>query len=1114
MVFPRTPLDMVTEIFTGDWETLTSDVYNRQPVTIRWGAPNEGGKVEPTRLAQQWNNRSGRYSPRNPTSDLYGLLGRYTPLRFAVRSVLDDFDRTVANGMGSTPEGYAWSTFTVGGSANDFDVAAGVATMVVDGAAEHRSAWLATENFLDVELAVTVTPSAVNITGGSIEPGNLILRAQSVNLYYLARAVITTAEAVQIKLMHEDTGVTTELATANVDGLTYTGQALRVKAAVEGEVLRAKVWDPAGPEPLHWQVSVWDNRITDYGGIGVRNGAASGNSNVPVTFTLDDFEARIPLAHVELSKLPPRADVSQVDRFVPVEGYGIRRRLGQGKTPLRAAPYRYIIAAEPTVFWPLDEGKDVTDPRPAVGAGSTIASYEEILNSIQFGAGELASWLPPVLKVTGSDFVLEFMFGAAPIPSSSVAIDVVRRAQGADDDAAFASVQFVRAAENSLGTQASYFIIGEWAAGVPVISLLYLQHGAGGGTLDTGSDEEAAAFWDFQPHHWRIEATENGADIDVTAYLDGVAIMSGTHSGYGLKAPRSMAVDGSEVQETHLGYFALWTDDIPAAADVSDAVTGHRGEVAADRIERLCGEQGVPVVIVGDPAASEPMGPQATKAFPALLEECEAADHGVLHEPRNAPGFVYRTRASLYNQPERITIPFGDLTPFESVEDDQQARNDITVTRERGGTARAILEEGRLSIQDPPDGIGPVDTSATLNVETDSVLEQHAGWLRHLFTWDESRYPAIPVSLTRLGRDDQAALRVAAAALPRDRLQITSPPDWLTPDTIDQIVEGGEMTLQLTDWRAVYNCAPYGPYEIHEVEATGNRGRVDTGGCVLAEAADDDDTELLATTTDGPPWRTTANGAQTPYDVDVDGERVTVEDVADVASDGFGRTVAAGGWGTADSGQAYTVEGTAANFSVSGGDGLIAPGVTGSDRIAHMDVGAPDQDAWVLVDNGANPSGGIMRSGLVLRYTDASNHYRFVVSISTAGVLTAEISRRAGGTLTDLASAVVVATNANNFYVRGQIIGSRLRIKVWNDTRDEPVGWALDVEDDDLTTGDRLGIFARRETGHTTPTTQSFEEMGVTNPQILAVTRSVNGVVKPLAAGKAIRLWRPGAVAK
>jgi len=202
-----------------------------------------------------------------------------------------------------------------------------------------------------------------------------------------------------------------------------------------------------------------------------------------------------------------------------------------------------------------------------------------------------------------------------------------------------------------------------------------------------------------------------------------------------------------------------------------------------------------------------------------------------------------------------------------------------------------------------------------------------------------------------------------------------------------------------------------------------------------------------------------------------------------VASDNFNRVVAAGGWGTASDGKTWTTSGTAANFSVDGEEGLIAPSATSSDRIAWVNVGGPDQDVTVLVKITDTAESGQLNSGLVARLTDASNYYDVEFRYGTV-VTELILRRRVAGVATDLISINPPNLFPNIYawrYLRLQVAGNILRAKVWGVDEVEP-DWMISITDNSLTTGNNAGVFARDNTGAAAPSTFMFDSFSVGPP--------------------------------
>lgn len=74
------------ETESGVWTDITSDVRQAVGVTVTRGRSDEQAQAGPQRMGFTLDNRDGRYSPRNPLSNLYGKIGRNTPVRCKIDS--------------------------------------------------------------------------------------------------------------------------------------------------------------------------------------------------------------------------------------------------------------------------------------------------------------------------------------------------------------------------------------------------------------------------------------------------------------------------------------------------------------------------------------------------------------------------------------------------------------------------------------------------------------------------------------------------------------------------------------------------------------------------------------------------------------------------------------------------------------------------------------------------------------------------------------------------------------------------------------------------------------------------------------------------------------------
>lgn len=237
--------------------------------------------------------------------------------------------------------------------------------------------------------------------------------------------------------------------------------------------------------------------------------------------------------------------------------------------------------------------------------------------------------------------------------------------------------------------------------------------------------------------------------------------------------------------------------------------------------------------------------------------------------------------------------------------------------------------------------------------------------------------------------------------------------------------------------------------------------------------------------------------------------------VADWINDTFGRT-SASGWGEADSGDDWvTVGGSATDYGVSSGYGQHLLSSLDVSRRSSITMPGTDFDLQVDVATSAAATGASLFGGLMARYTDVDNLYHARLEFSTAGTMTVSVRKRVAGTETGLVpSASLGAYSAGTFYrMRFQGDGDALRIKVWAVADPEPTAWTVDVTDSDLSaTGAGCRSIAVAGNTNASPVIR-YDNFRVLNPQVLAVDRSRNRVVKSHVAGEDVRLTYPAHVA-
>lgn len=188
--------------------------------------------------------------------------------------------------------------------------------------------------------------------------------------------------------------------------------------------------------------------------------------------------------------------------------------------------------------------------------------------------------------------------------------------------------------------------------------------------------------------------------------------------------------------------------------------------------------------------------------------------------------------------------------------------------------------------------------------------------------------------------------------------------------------------------------------------------------------------------------------------------------------------VASNGWPAADTGETWTVSGTAANYSGSGSAGLMSMASVNVARLALIGSAVGDIDVMAHVRIPVLATGAPINAGVVARYVDASNFFLLRVRVSTAQVVTLVLSKMEDGALSDIQTYTtsLVHTTAMIFGVRLQIRNNLLRGRAWDTAGDEPSVWHVSATDAAHPTG-TVGCRAILETSNSNalPVSISFD---------------------------------------
>lgn len=1098
MTFPGTQAPVVVEIAPGAdpadrdtwaWQTITSYVRLADGITIEGGRRDEGTQVDPTSCRLVLDNRDGRFSPRNAEGEWYGQLSKNTPLRVRWTADSNDFDTAVAGGWGTSNTGRAWTTFGSGGTvdAADFDVTGGEGVHRIETGGAVRGSWLADANLLDAEVQVTARVDVATVTGDEVTTGVMLRAADTSNYLYAGVVAYATGEVV-VELHKVVAGVDSMMfESADIADRVTAGQAWRIRAQVVGRMFRAKAWTAADAEPTGWDVTGTPQTFLTAGGVGVHTDVDAANTNAkPVAFHYDDWAVYVDRFVGYVSEWPARWSLRGNDAFATVQAHGILRRLQQRTQPQLSAIRRGIEKHSNLVaYWPLEDdegttlaGSPVHGVEPMEVSGFTFGADSDLPGSAPLPTHTAgSSWSAPVPRVTGTEWQVAFAFNSETPVNTSTVLTVTTRGSVRTWQVRFLATQVVLRAYNADGTS-----IFDTTVSAPT---------------------DFYGRWGFL-HLW---AEQNGTGIDYTLRYRATGsivnsdVVTGTvtSSTIGMPTRVSLGTRGSGAVTLAMGHMSVWdvVGNFGGYDAFLDTDSGHADEPAQQRLTRLLGENAIQFTGYGTEDDTQDMGPEPVATLMEVLRECETVDGGLLYELDG--GLAYATRVDRYNQPVWMSLDMsvghyaGEPEP---TDDDQRTVNAVTVTSHHGSFARATDQASM-------DAAGEYAEEVSVNTHSDTQLRGIAEWRLHLGTVDELRWPLVPINLAR----NHELVDAWLSHRPGSRIQVSHTITQLAGVDIDVLADGWSETIEPYMWRVELNCVPASPWNVATLDDD-ILGRLDTAGSELVAAVDADDTTLTVATTDGPTW--TEDPAEFPLDITIGGEEMSVTAVGPVLDDTFTRSTS-NGWGTADTGQAWTTSGGAAgDYATNGTLGYVTHSVV---NVRKFVTTGSFQDVELLsqIKISATPSGANVIGGLVARYADDNNAYHCWLVFTTTGGVHLTIAKRVASTFTTLETVQLGGTYAAGtfMWIRFSVAGSTLQAKTWQDGDREPDSYRLTTTDTSLTAAGAVGAHSVLLTGNTSFPTFSWDNFTTVTPQTFTVTRSTNGVTKAHAAGSDVRLAQP-----
>jgi hypothetical protein len=181
------------------------------------------------------------------------------------------------------------------------------------------------------------------------------------------------------------------------------------------------------------------------------------------------------------------------------------------------------------------------------------------------------------------------------------------------------------------------------------------------------------------------------------------------------------------------------------------------------------------------------------------------------------------------------------------------------------------------------------------------------------------------------------------------------------------------------------------------------------------------------------------------------------------------------GWGSATSGQAWTVLGgtVPGDYDVNGSAGTHTLTSDAANHFSRIEAALVNTDSSVEVTLPVVPLTSSVTAWLLGAYVNSTSHHGARLDFGLLGATTLTLAKRVAGAATILASVAVVNHVAGDTWgVRLESAGGTLKAKAWNITsgQAEPADWMVTAVNTTPPGGTQVALQSRRETGNTNGT--------------------------------------------
>ena len=865
------------------WEDITTFVNEEGKIRITRGLQGTSGRSDFTRAYVDLNNTDGRFATRTQEGAYFGSLQRNTQMRiskaFGTKSLQlqGDVQLEGTNMCGDGARCALTDAMKVEGdidvridlepeSWRDEQMLCGISTAV--GADEAWEFKLNNDGTLTFTWDDGSTVRAITSTDAVPQANRQALRVTLDADNGASGNTVTFYWASSISGVWSKIG--DPVVSAGVTDIQYTGGALCVghvaskdERGIHGRVYHFELRNSVG------------TLVSDVDFTSLTNGAHifDDGTNRWITINNAVISNRRWRFHGEVAEWPLNWDTTGTWITTAATGAGVQKRMERSNNPLSAMrryhtkgiiqdPGAFERFATPYAYWPLEDGKN---------------------------AFQLASGLPekPAMQIYGNPVWDESDGGVFTESENLIKLNGAKfGGKVSNSNSGYADIRWIQYSPTGMSDGAE--VLEFYTTGSLVRFLVsyvsdniwrvrgFDENDNGTPLWDTGSQSITT---EGERMHLRLVLNESGSTVAVTmqAFDDsGVSLGSWsdifTSASLGRVHRANINPDG-DIVNSYIGHLAVYGSDSPAFD--GSQINSHHYETAVRRIERLCQEEQIEFRYVGALDDTAFMGYQTHDNPFAMMSSAAVSDSGFLIDPLDAFGVEYRTLRSLANRAAQVVLQYtsgelsGELRP---VEDDSYIVNDFTANRGEAGGARFQRTDGKLSVNAPPDGVGPYEQSQSYSLAHEGQCVDIASWEVHKGTLDEERYPRVELSLEnlRISADDALTEQILSLDVGH-RLDITDTPDFLPAEDIRQIVIGYEEWFDNFQHNFKLNTLPERVYELAGYDSWSH---FDAHESELYQDINATDTAISTLVEPGLKW--TEDVRSMPFSVRVDGEFMRV----------------------------------------------------------------------------------------------------------------------------------------------------------------------------------------------------------------------------------------------